>query len=794
MIAALALTYFQDLKPIGEFAKAPTLERREGLLPSYLDRREGKLYLEIPAPDGKTGLSGEFLYAESMRTGLGVNGAGLDRGQPGNTKIVRFRPTGRRVLLEQPNHSFRASSSDADERRAVEESFPVSVVHAFPIVARDPDGRMLVDATSFVVRDAHGTARQLGGYALDGDRSALVPEACKSFPLNLELEARLTFTTGGTVRPEVAEVSPDGRAITLVQHHSLVKLPEPGYRPRLFDPRGGAWEQVVYDFSAPLGQPLQKRFIYRHRLERVDPAADQSAVKKPIVYYVDRGAPEPIRTALLEGARYWTKAFERAGFVDAFRVEVLPADADPEDLRYNVIQWVHRSTRGYSYGSLVADPRTGEILKGKVSLDSSRGRQDVMLFEGLVGADGTAKGGPNDPVTLALARLRQLSAHEVGHTLGFSHNFGSSVDDRASVMDYPAPWVRVKNGLLDFSATYVDRGGEWDDHLVKFAYTDYVSPAEERAGLARILAEGQRLTFLPDQDADEQSGAHPLAVRFDNGGDPVAGFREALAVRKVALDRFGESNVAEGQPLGRLEEVLGPVYFYHRYALNGAAAMVGGMTYSHVVRGDGRAPTAPVPAASQRAALEALLDACQPAALDVPAKLLPLLAPTSYGHERTKEHFSSATTFTFDSLSAANTAADMVIARLLDPARAHRVVELSTRDASLPTLDDVLETVVRRTFWVPAPTTPRERELRQGVQDVVLNRLMDLADTGSPHVAHRAKSTLAAILNRIKDAPGARNQEVAREVRAFLSRPADAAKRRPAALPPLPGAPIGGCG
>jgi hypothetical protein len=750
-----------DLPTIAE--KTKELTRREGLLPSYVDAKGGSVYLEFK-PDAN-GNAGEFLYHESLKTGLGSNELGLDRGEPGETYVVRFVQRGAKVLMEAQNTTFRASSGDSEEVKSVRESFPSSVLFSFPLAARNIDGKILVDATGFVVRDAHGAARALQSH-LDADRSALEPAACKAFPLNLEFESRLTFVPNGEPLPQAAAVSPDGRSVTIVEHQSLVKLPELGYKPRAFDPRGGAFGQDYYDFSAPLGTPLRKTAAIRFRLDK----------DHPIVYYVERGAPEPIRSALIEGASWWSKAFADAGFPGGFTVKLLPEGVDADDARYNVIQWVHRDTRGYSIGNAVVDPRTGEIIQGRVTLDSSRGRQDVLLFEGLLGTASTGKGTPDDPAQLALARIRQLAAHEVGHTLGFAHNFAGSTNDRSSVMDYPAPRIRLRGNALDVSDAYAKGIGAWDAAAVKYLYADAAPPKD--------------LRFLTDQDADERSGAEPRATRFDNDDDPVAYLKEALSIRKLALSRFGEENLHVGQPTGELQLVLGPVYFYHRYAANSAIESIGGFHYANAVRGDGSAPYQPIDGAKQLAALEGLLDAIQPDVLDLPISLLSRLGPRSFGQPSSLEEFGSNTRFAFDGLGVANTAADYVVAGLLNPVRCQRVLELSTRTPGLPTLEVVLERLVARTFWVPASISPRQKEIRQGVQDVVLERLMDLSDNSTPAVRTRANATLRAILARLSSGTP-RSDELNARITRFLTRPETAPKRVPTALPALPGAPIG---
>ncbi|HYU30610.1 MAG TPA: zinc-dependent metalloprotease, partial [Thermoanaerobaculia bacterium] len=591
------------------------MTKKEGLLTFYLDAKAGKVWLVVPPAIGPGGASGTFIYVDSLLTGLGSNPVGLDRGQLGDTRLVTLRRVGGRLLVEQQNLRFRALSENPDEQRAVRESFATSVLWGGEIAAVEPDGRALVDFTGFLVRDAHDIPARMrlagqGSWSLDASRSAADLENCLAFPDNVEFEALLTYQSsepGELVRQTV----PAAGAATFIQHHSFVRLPDPGYQPRAFDPRAASFPVTFADYSAPLAAPIDTRWISRHRLEKVDPTAARSRVKKPLVYYVDSAAPEPVRSALIEGASWWKTAFEKAGFIDAYRVEVLPPGVHPLDVRYNVIQWVHRSTRGWSYGGGVIDPRTGEILKGHVTLGSLRVRQDRLIFEGLAGTDKTGTGAPDDPVVLSLARIRQLAAHEVGHSLGFSHNFAASTYGRASVMDYPAPLVDISpDGNLEFSSAYAVGVGEWDDWAVRYAYAQLPPGTDERAALRGMLDEAVRrgLVFLTDEDARPPGAANPRAVLWDNGPDPVEGLRHALEVRRIALSHFGEHNIQPGQPLALLQEVLVPLYFHHRYELDAALKMVGGVDYTYAVRGDGQSGQTPVEAKRQREALRVILE------------------------------------------------------------------------------------------------------------------------------------------------------------------------------------------
>jgi hypothetical protein len=733
--------------------KVANLERLDGLLTLHIDRQRGKVFLELPpAQDPDTGH--RYLYVEGLVTGLGSNDVGLDRGQIGPARLVGLRRVGGRVVVEEVNLGYRAQSRDPNERRAVRQSFARSVLWGGEIVAVDGDGRVLVDFTTFILRDAHGSSKRLeraeqGSYSLDISRSAVEMDACLVFPENVELEALLTLH-GEKPGAYVRNTTPSPEWVTLVQHHSFLRLPDDGYRPREHDPRAGSNFISFADYSAPLDEPIERRWIVRHRLQKTDPEAARSTVVEPIVYYVDRGVPEPVRSALLEGAGWWAEAFEAAGFIDAYRVELLPEGAHSLDARYNVIQWVHRATRGWSYGGGIVDPRTGEMIKGHVSLGSLRVRQDRLLFQGLVGADGLGTGAADDPVEIALARIRQLSAHEVGHTLGMDHNFAASTYGRESVMDYPAPLVTVdENGDLDFSQAYGVGVGEWDKHAIRWAYSQFPPGVSEPAELEKMVCDAldRGLFILSDQDARPAGAAHPLANLWDNGSDPVDALVDTLAVRKIALDRFGASAVPEGTPLAELEEVLVPLYLHHRYQLQAAVKVIGGLEYAYALRGDGQDSFAFIEPGRQMRALEVVLSVLDPETLDLPETVLAQIPPRPPGSERTRELFQGRTDPVLDPLGAAATAADMVVTALLQPERAARLVDLHRRDSAQPGLEVVLEGLIDRVFDPTPPTLPRHGEIRRVVQTVTVNGLIELSSNpaASPEVRTRVDAALATL-------------------------------------------------
>ena len=792
-----------------EFAQQVVgLERRAGLLDLYLDRLHGRVLAALPAP-ADDGRIGAYLYVEGIVTGLGSNPVGLDRGQLGPTLVVELRRSGNRVLLEAVNPRFRADGADADGAAAVRESFATSVLWATEVIGEDAAGRVLIDLGGFLLRDAHGIAARLteagqGSFALDRERSAADADACLAFPDNVELESLLTFA-GASPGEEIRATAPAPTALSFTLHQSLLRLPDAGYRPRRFDPRMGSYAVAWTDYAAPLDGEVEQLRIARHRLAKVVPGAGPSPAREPIVYYVDRGVPEPIRGALMEGASWWAKAFEAAGFTDAFRVELLPAGADPLDARYNVIQWVHRATRGWSYGGGVIDPRTGEIVKGHVTLGSLRVRHDRLLFEGLLGAERTGSGGPDDPIQLSLARLRQLAAHEVGHTLGFTHNFAASTRNRASVMDYPAPLVAVTaEGGLDVSHAYTDGVGEWDLAATRFAYAEFAPGADEAAELERIARAtlDAGLILLSDDDARPASAANPAASLWDNGADPVAQLAEVYRVRERALTRFGSRNLPPGTPLARLEEVLATVYFHHRYQLLAAAKAVGGIDYRHALAGDGQRGVRVIGAERQRRALGLLLDAAEPRFLDLPDEVLRLLAPRPPESAASREQFGGRTGPAFDALGVAATAADLVYGALFEPARAARLVDFHRRDADLPALEEVIDTAVDRAFVDTVTLPPRQAEIARVAQRALADRLALLAEDpeAAPWVRARVDLALGDLLQRIDkvvaldDGERAHFASLAADIGRHLARPAPAAAPPRAARRPPPGDPIGGAG
>jgi hypothetical protein len=699
----------------------------DGFLPLYWDAGAGKVWLEVPA------LGEELIYSVALTTGVGSNDIGLDRGQLGGERIVRFDRVGPRVFLVQPNYAYRAESDNPDERLAVEEAFAISTLWGFSVAA-ETDGRVLVDASDFVLRDAHGVSGALersdqGRFQLDRDRSAVYLPRTKAFPRNSEIEVSLTFT-GTQPGRQVRSVTPTAEAITVRQRHSFIALPEPGYSPRPNDPRAGYFGVSYLDYATAIGQPMRKRLVARHRLEKQDPTASVSQAVEPIVYYLDRGTPEPVRSALLDGARWWNEAFEAIGFQDAYRVEMLPEGADPMDVRYNVIQWVHRSTRGWSYGSSVWDPRTGEIIKGHVSLGSLRVRQDYLLATGLsspfVNGDEVAP----ELTAMALARLRQLAAHEVGHTLGLAHNFLASVRERASVMDYPHPLVTIApDGSLDLSDAYDTGLGAWDLAAIAYGYQDFSEGTDEAAALQAVIDDARRngLEFITDQDARPMGAAHPGSNLWDNGTDAAQELDRVMAVRRLALDRFGAGAIRSGAPWATLEEVLVPLYLHHRFQVDAAAKLIGGSRYVYAVRGDGRAPVTAVPADEQWRAVRALLATVTSEALALPASALESIPPRPYTYPPHRELFRRYTGVTFDAVAPAAASSRHTMRALLQPDRAARIVEQHALHSAQPGLGAVLDSILRHSYPAHRAEDGYEAELERSVERVVAEELMRLS-------------------------------------------------------------------
>ncbi|MCU0357226.1 MAG: zinc-dependent metalloprotease [Cyclobacteriaceae bacterium] len=727
-------------QPTGLAAKTAGMKHYPGYFDFYYDEKQDKVLLVIDKFDT------EFLYVNSLPAGVGSNDIGLDRGQLGGTRIVKFNRVGPKVLMIQPNYRFRAITDNQDERNAVEQAFAQSVLWGFTVMAEEGN-KVLVDATDFYMTDARdviGTLRsqQQGTYALDKTRSAFYLPRTKNFPQNTEVEVTLTFT-GQATGSYIRSVTPTPNVVTVRQHHSFIQLPDDQYKPRQFDPRAGYFGTSFYDYATPVHEPIEKRYINRHRLEKKNPNAARSEPVKPIVYYLDRGTPEPIRSALLDGARWWNQAFEAAGYINAFRVEMMPEGADPMDVRYNVIQWVHRSTRGWSYGSSVSDPRTGEIIKGHVSLGSLRVRQDFLIAEGLLAPYEDGKTIPPHMLEMSLARLRQLSAHEVGHTIGLAHSYSSSTENLASVMDYPHPIATINNGKIDLASAYDNKIGEWDKVAVTWGYQHFPESTNEADALNKIIRDAlnKGLTFLTDQDARPTGGAHPYAHLWDNGANAAEELNRVMQVRALALKNFGEKNIREGTPMAMLEATLVPVYFFHRYQAEAASKMVGGLNYRFTLRGDGQLVTELINAEQQQKALDALLNTVTPQALALPPALIAKIPPHPAGYPRSREVMRSRTDLTFDPLAYAEAASDLVFGLLLHPARATRLVQHNALNSQQPSLESVIDKMINATFK-SANRNGYEGLLQMTTNHVLLNNLIRLANDNSASVQARAVASL----------------------------------------------------
>jgi hypothetical protein len=765
-LALLAVSTFASAQTIS--SKTTAMKHIDGYLPLDWDAKAGKLYLEIPHLDAE-GNSPDILYTHSLPYGTGSNDLGLDRGQISQGQLVRFQRTGPKVLLVEPNQRFRSTSTDPAEQLAVHQSFPESVLYGFKVEAEDPNGTVLVDATDFFLRDAHDvvgslTRTQQGTYKLDATRSTIALDATKAFPKNTEVEAILTFTTDGPARGEfVRNVTPDPHALTVREHQSFVELPGPGFTARRFDPRAGYFPTSYRDYNVPVSEQLDQQFIIRHRLIKKDPSCKTNCeAVAPIQYYVDNGAAEPIRTALLEGARWWDQAFQAAGWAKGtFKADILPANADPMDVRYNMIQWVHRYTRGWSYGAAVVDPRTGEVLKGNVTLGSLRSRQDYLIDEALLSPymDGKPLPPATDPMlAMVLARTRQLAAHETGHTLGLAHNFAASSfphtpEESVSVMDYPHPYVTLdKNGVPSLSQSYAVNIGIWDKVAIDYGYREFDSnkkPTEDPTALNAILEASQKrgLIFITDEDSRPLGGAHPHSHLWDNGTDPADELNRIMTIRTAALKRFGENAITKGTPLAQLEDTLVPLYLLERYQTEATAKEIGGLDYRYNLRGDGQINPAIVSPAEQKKALAAVLNTLSPETLTLPESLLQILPPRPPGLERTRESFPSHTGLTFDPIATAESSADLTLALLVDPARASRLIEYHMRVPDSPSLRGVLEAISKTVAERPEGGHSMSSEVERAVEFRALEAMLALAV--NPAASSQARAIARSHINDV---------------------------------------------
>ncbi|WP_237057329.1 zinc-dependent metalloprotease [Microbulbifer sediminum] len=717
---------------ISEYAAG--MERQPGYYDFYWDDATGRILLEVDE------FEREFLLLTGLAQGLGSNPVGLDRNQGGENRLVRFERVGNKVLLHQRNMQYRAHSDNAAERQAVREAFASSVLWGFEAVARDGE-TVLIDFTPFLLSDQHGVAGRLkqteqGSYTVDTSKSAVFLPRTKNFPRNSEFEAQLTFA-GGNPGKYLNEVVPTPTLVSLRQHISLVELPDDGYRPRQFHSRSGYFPFIFRDYATAIDQPLDQRFIYRHRLEK-KPGSDEPV--EPIVYYVDPGVPEPVRSALIDGASWWNQAFEAAGYKNAFQVKLLPEGADPLDIRYNVINWVHRSTRGWSYGYAIADPRTGEILKGNVTLGSLRVRQDYLIAQGLLQPYGAKDADTSALKELALARIRQLSAHEVGHTLGLAHNFIASASERASVMDYPAPLVTLRGEEMELAQAYDTGIGEWDKLAVRYGYGEVV---DEQAYLAGVIteAEEQGLRFISDPDSRGINDAHADSHLWDNGAEPLAEFARMAELRRHALDNFSSAANPADAPRSALEETLVPVYYGYRYQAEAVGKLIGGLDYDYLYNDAEQVSYSLVPAEEQRQAMDTLVSTLQPEFLALPERVLQLLPPKSYGYSRTGESFPARTGVAFDAVSMAEAAAGHTLSILLNPERAARLEEQSARRAGHPGFAAVLENLTEKALDNGAHDG-LAAAIHQRVNHVYIHQLMLLAGNDAAAESVRAKASM----------------------------------------------------
>jgi Met-zincin/Domain of unknown function (DUF5117) len=708
--------------------KTSGMQKFPGFFTYYWDARDGKLWLQIDQ------WNTQFLYYETLPNGVGSNDVGLDRGQPGKIYVVHFERSGPRILLVAENQDYRAMTDDLEQKSAVQQAFAQSILWGFDSAATDGES-VLVDATPFFLSDVHEIAAKLatlkqGNYHVDPSRSAIDLPRTKNFPENTDIESTLTLTlVGGDPGGWVEQVTPDPRAITVHEHFSLIQVPPEGFHKRAYDPRSSFFAISYMDFATPVDQPIMKRYIARYRLAKKEFSVTISEPVKPIVYYVDRAIPEPIRAAVVEGTGWWNQAFTEAGYKNAFQVKLLPEGVDPMDVRYNVIEWVPRATRGWAYGTAIVDPRTGEIINGHVNLDALRIRQVFLIAQGLLDPFGKNPDVLKKANDMALARIRQLAAHETGHTLGLEHNFAASIVNRSSVMDYPPPAVTIgADGLPDVSGAYAVGIGAWDKVAIAYGYSDLSQAPDERTALDKILSDAfsSGLLFLTDQDARPPGSSSSVAHIWDTGSNDLEGLTRVMAVRAAALKNLSEMAIPEHTPMATLEDVLVPIYLYHRYQIAAVAKFIGGLDYSFNLHGSMDQEPEIVPATQQRKAIHALLATLSPQVLALPEPLLRMIPPRPPQYPSSRENFSRRTAPAFDSLAPAEAATEIVTNLLLQPERCQRMIEYHALNSSNPDFIELVDDLLAAT-WKAPPSSGYYGAIQRTVDSVVLERFMTLA-------------------------------------------------------------------
>jgi hypothetical protein len=814
LIASLAFLAFAAIAPAQNSAsetkhKAPLtigektsgMQKLPGFFTYYWDASDGKLWLQIDK------WNTQFLYYETLPNGVGSNDVGLDRGQPGKTEVVHFERSGPRILLVAENERYRAVTDDLEQQAAVQQAFAQSVLWGFEAAAQEGES-VLVDATPFFLSDAHEVAARLaalkqGSYRVDPSRSAIYLPRTKNFPENTDVESTLTFV-GDNPGRWVEQVTPDPRAITVHEHFSFIQAPPDGFHKRAYDPRASFFGISYMDFATPVDQPIVKHYIAHHRIAKKDPSAASSEPVKPIVYYVDRAFPEPIRSAVLEGVSWWNQAFTAAGYKDAFQVKLLPEGVDPMDVRYNVIEWVPRATRGWAYGSAIDDPRTGEIINGHVNFDALRIRQVFLIAQGLLDPFGKDPGALKKANEMALARIRQLAAHETGHTLGLEHNYAASIVNRSSVMDYPPPTVTLgTDGLPDVSDAYAVGIGAWDKISITYGYRDLSLEKDETAALDKILGDAfsSGLLYLTDQDARPLGSASPVAHLWDTGSNDLDGLSRVMAVRAAALKNLSENAIPPHAPMATLEDVLVPMYLYHRYQVTAVGKWIGGLDYTFNLRGSKDRGPGIVPAAQQRNAIRAVLETLSPQVLALPEPLLKMIPPRPTEYPSGRENFARRTSPAFDSLAPAEAAAEIVTTLVLQPERAQRMIEYHALDAGNPGFAELVDDLLNAT-WKTPPASGYKGAIQSTVDSVVLDHLMVLAsdDRASAEVRGVALLKLDELKKWIVKQSDLPKYEAMRAQFFFAESQIDRFQRNPAEIhltmpaPPPDGDPIGSDG